>query len=576
VFLERCRAFASDSGSYALVAPQSWLFLTSFKRLRARLLQEQEWNFLSRLGSGAFETIGGAVVNVALFILTNCVPNAPHGIAATDASGKRGLLEKIAQLRAGPLMFLEQKAQLRNPEAKVIQGEFTFGQPLSSFADTYEGLHTGDYSRFGRKFWELDAVGSGWSLQQAAPDESAPYAGREHVIFWEQGDGILMQFVRERLRSDIVTMWIKGRNAWGAKGVAVSKMGDLKATIYAGEVFTHGAYVVIPKTEGTLPAIWAFCQSQEFREMARQLDQQIAIARGVLDDITFDLEHWQEVAEEAGPLPEPHSDDPTQWVFAGQPVGSSAPLQVAVSRLLGYQWPRQEPSALDRLANRDGIVCIPAVAGEQPAAEQLRALLAAAYRNEWSPARQDRLLAEVGSQGKSLEQWLRDDFFVQHCRLFHNRPFIWHVWDCRRDGFSVLLNYHNLDNKGLQRLTYTYLGWWIDVQRKARDAGEAGADGRLAAALELQKKLELILAGEPPYDIYVRWKPLHQQAIGWEPDLNDGVRLNIRPLVTAGVLRGKFNVNWNKDRGKNPDGSERINDLHFTIAEKRKAREEVR
>ena len=74
----------------------------------------------------------------------------------------------------------------------------------------------------------------------------------------------------------------------------------------------------------------------------------------------------------------------------------------------------------------------------------------------------------------------------------------------------------------------------------------------------------------------MRWKPLNEQPIGWEPDLNDGVRLNIRPFVTAGVLRSKFTINWNKDRGKNPDGSERLNDLHFTIAEKRTAREKQR
>jgi len=85
-------------------------------------------------------------------------------------------------------------------------------------------------------------------------------------------------------------------------------------------------------------------------------------------------------------------------------------------------------------------------------------------------------------------------------------------------------------------------------------------------------QLELILAGEPPYDIYVRWKPLVKQAIGWEPDLNDGVRLNIRPFVTAGVLRGKVGVKWEKDRGTNPDGSERLNDLHPTRAEKEAAR----
>jgi hypothetical protein len=103
----------------------------------------------------------------------------------------------------------------------------------------------------------------------------------------------------------------------------------------------------------------------------------------------------------------------------------------------------------------------------------------------------------------------------------------------------------------------------------------AGAENRLAAALELQHKLEAILAGEKPFDIYVRWKELHEQPIGWEPDLNDGVRLNIRPFVMAGILQAPFNIHWKKDRGKNPDGSERHNDIHLSLAEKLDARKRV-
>ena len=100
----------------------------------------------------------------------------------------------------------------------------------------------------------------------------------------------------------------------------------------------------------------------------------------------------------------------------------------------------------------------------------------------------------------------------------------------------------------------------------------AGADARLTAALELQRKLELILEGEAPFDVYVRWKSLAEQPIGWDPDLNDGVRLNIRPFVEAGVLRSSFNILWRKDRGTNLDGSERHNDVHCTLADKTNAR----
>jgi hypothetical protein len=168
---------------------------------------------------------------------------------------------------------------------------------------------------------------------------------------------------------------------------------------------------------------------------------------------------------------------------------------------------------------------------------------------------------------------LRDEFFKQHCALFGNRPFIWHIWDGQRDGFSALVSYHRLDRNTLEKLTYTYLGQdWVERQRAGVRDGVAGAESRLAAALKLQRRLEEILAGEKPFDIYVRWKELHEQPVGWEPDLNDGVRLNIRPFVEVGVLRSPLNIHWNKGRGKNPDGSERRNDLHLSLAEKLEAR----
>jgi hypothetical protein len=68
--------------------------------------------------------------------------------------------------------------------------------------------------------------------------------------------------------------------------------------------------------------------------------------------------------------------------------------------------------------------------------------------------------------------------------------------------------------------------------------------------------------------------------VGWEPDLNDGVRLNIRPFVTAGVLRRNPKIHWRKDKGKDVPrspwygrfGGERINDHHLRLEEKREAR----
>ncbi len=385
----------------------------------------------------------------------------------------------------------------------------------------------------------------------------------------------------------------RGNSVWGRPGVAISQMSSLPASRYFGDKYDSNVASVVPKRSEHLAAIWAFCSSESFYEAVRAIDRKLNVTNATFGKVPFDLAHWQKVAAEKYPhgLPKPFSIDPTQWLFNGHPNGSDNPLPVAVARLLDYRWPRLSgssfpdcpalgPDGLEPHADTNGIVCIPAVHGEQPAANRLSDLLATAYGKQLSPAKSSELLASVADSGKSLDEWLRDGFFVHHCTLFYQRPFIWHVWDGRKDGFSALINYHKLDRKLLEKLIYTYLGDWIKNQKADVAKDKAGAEARLIAAEDLEAKLKLIVEGEPPYDIFVRWKPIEQQPIGWEPDLNDGVRMNIRPFAEAGVLRKTPNIQWGKDRGKDPESApwykvfegDRINDHHLTLKEKQEAR----
>lgn len=565
VFLQRARGFTAEGGSYALVTPWNWLFLTSYKELRIKTLRDQSLVQISWLGPRAFETISGEVVKVSLVTLSNRRPEPTTRHCAIEASTPKTASGKAELLRTGPVTSVLQSAQAGNPESRIIPHELAGSALLAEYADSLQGISPADLPHYGRWFWEV-RLEAGWRFWQSTPEITADYGGREHVLWWNTD---LMNAVERG------SAFIRGREGWGKLGVSVAQMGDLPCTLYTGEVSDTNTATIIPVNTAHLPAIWAFCSSPEFARAVRQIDKKMNVTNATLVQVPFDLGLWQRVAEAAGPLPEPHSDDPTQWLFKGHPRGSEAPLQVAVARLLGYRWPQQRADSRESLAVSDGIACVTPVAGDTPVAERLRSFLAVAYGPDWSPDLQDRLLTDAGSSGKSLEEWLRDDFFAQHCRLFHNRPFIWQIWDGRKDGFSALVNYHKLDSKTLQKLIYTHLGWWIEVQSKAAQGGVTGAEPRLEAAQELKRKLELILRGESPHDVYVRWKPKHRQPIGWEPDLDDGVRLNVRPFVTAGMLRRPFNVNWNKDRGQDPGGGERLNDLHLTLEEKRQARKEA-
>lgn len=574
VFVNRCIGLCSTQGSCALVTPQNWLFLTSYSDFRERLLRDHRLHAVVQLGENAFASGQAAGAFAALVAIGNPCPYEGQQIYTIDASTPSDPMHKAEFLRCGQPLLLPQSSQLVNPDARII-----LDKPLDpdvklleEYATARVGIQTADYAMFGRVLWELPEVDDDWEFQQSTVRETKPYGGREKIIWWQHGEGVLAHRHANGLA------YVRGGAAWGKKGVVISQMRELPVTLYTGELFDNNAATIIPNDPKHLSAIWAFCSSPEYHEAVRRIDQKVNVTNATLCKVPFDLEHWQKVAEEQGPLPEPYSEDPTQWLFDGNPARTTDPLQVAVARLLGYRWPEQEDDGLDRFADDDGIVCLPSISGERSAADRLRALLEAAFGEEWSGAKMTQLLASVGYEGRTLEEWLRNGFFEQHCALFHHRPFIWHIWDGHRDGFSALVNYHKLDRALLERLIYTYLGDWITRQKHADTQGVAGANARLVAAEELQKKLKLIVEGEEPFDIFVRWKPLEEQPIGWEPDLNDGVRLNIRPFMQAAVLRSRPNIKWGKDRGKNPPGSpwgeERINDTHLKLEEKRKAREQ--
>jgi len=561
------------SRSIAAVGPSEWLFLVRYESMRRRALERRSFACIARLGVGAFTTTLRA--SPALVIAGGDRPLADQSFFGLDAEVEASLEGKAEHCRSGPLMTLKQARQLSNPDARILLSyESTSLNPLSSVALALEGVRTGDSPRFDRQFWEVPELGAVWEKLQSSVDQTIPYGGRSKIIRWESERGDLAAFAESvQHLNHAAQNWRSGKPSWGHRGVAVSLMGNLLPTLYLGDRYDMNCCAIVPNNPDDLAALWLFAASGDFAVEVRKIDQSMKLTPKTLLKVPFDVERWRRMANEAEALPPPSSTDPTQWLFEGRPEVATEPLQAGMSRLLGYRWPEQsQPDDLEGFADDDGIVCLPSVRGERPAAERLQELLARSFGGNWSASRAPELLKESGSTKKDLDSWLREEFFKSHCQMFKSRPFIWQIWDGRKDGFSALMNYHRLDRSTLEKLTYSYLGDWIERQVAGARDDVAGAEERLAAARALQQKLALILQGAPPYDIYVRWKSLAQQPIGWDPDLNDGVRVNIRPFVEAGVLRSKFNVKWEKDRGKNADGSERLNNLHFTNAQKVSAR----
>ena len=625
VFIERCEEFLIPGGTASYVCPQDWIFLDIYKKFRERFLSAQKINVIAKLGVKSFTTPMWDM-NIMLFSHQNSL-SSDDTFVGVDLSKFISAEEKEKNIDSELVVTISQSAQLKNPDGRIVFEDLGEVDSLGTYADALMGVSTGDGVRFHCAWWEIPFNSGDWEFIQGTVSNSVPYGGRTEAIFWQKEKGeiaALADSVKHLNHS--AQNWQRGRSSWNKVGVTISQMGDLPATIYTGDIYDCNCCAIIPYDPDDIAPLWLYSVSTEFSNNVRKINQALKVPPKTLLKIPFDRDKWIAEVDRKFPngMPKPFSNEMQEWVFHGHPCGSviwdeevkktskadfrtdKTVLQVSIARLLGYRWPAEldseieladeqrewveESKKLFSFADDDGIVCLPAVRGEKPADQRLEELLQAAYDDSWSTQIRNQLLETVGCKNKSLEFWLREKFFEQHCKMFGNRPFIWHIWDGLKDGFSALVNYHQLDKKNLERLIYTYLDDWIRTQSHQQSEGVDGAIERLVAAQNLKQQLEKILEGEAPYDIFVRWKSLAEQPFGWSPDLNDGVRLNIRPFMTAGVLRHnkkpKLNIHWNKDRGKDVesapwynlgleyDGKEgdRINDHHLLLAEKQNAK----
>jgi len=594
--LQRMRMLARRGGTVAAVTPQNWLFLNSYKKLREELLKQSSLNLIAIIGERGFDSSAAAGAFTALIIMTEETPNKKSHFSGLDADNGQDPLEKSIILHRGEAKLLDQASQMKHPDQRIsitpASSEILLLKKCSSFL----GLGTGDFPKYVRNFWEFQDISERWNFFQSTVDQPIMFGGREYLVAWDNAqDRVRGLSLGERIQ--IHNQDQSGQQAWGKMGVAVGVMRALKPTIYTGEKYEKMLAALIPKDVADLPALWAFCSSPNFCEYVRKIDRNIIVANGTLVKIPFDLDHWQRVAAEEYPagLPEPYSADPTQWLFHGHPKSALAgtEIHVALARLAGYRWPAETDASM-RLsteaririaeaatlppADADGLLPLIPLLGERALADRLRAYCIATWGPEWQPGTEAALIAAACDFANdrrptslTFDAWLRTHAARQHAKLFHDRPFLWWITDGRADGFCAIAHYQRLTKDKLERLAFHMLGDHLT---------RLGDDPRAEAGRILQRKLGNLIEGEPPFDIFVRWKPLHAQPLGWEPDLDDGVRLNIRPFIEAGVLGHVPNVKYTVDRGKDVPsapwygvfGGERRNDHHTTLAEKRAAR----
>jgi len=212
--------------------------------------------------------------------------------------------------------------------------------------------------------------------------------------------------------------------------------------------------------------------------------------------------------------------------------------------------------------DEDGIVPFASVAGEPSLEERVIRELEMLFPQREAGQVEIEINNELkrGAKGyrrsSTIAEWLENAFFDYHCALYKNRPIIWHVASTqgtKRFAFGALVHYHRFDRNRMGKLRGQYLRDAIEsFRREAALADRAGRSeerlewqSRLEEAQDLDRRLQWVQegrhdgpeGGERDFRILTPWKSPAERPKGWDPDLDDGVKVNIEPMQKAAVLR---------------------------------------
>jgi hypothetical protein len=189
MFIERNLELAMPQGLVAMITMQSWMFLSSYGKLRGKMLNRQTILSMAHLGARAFDTIGGEIVSTTAFVIVRAKHPDYKGsyIRLIDANSEA---RKEACLRDNiPAEDNPQPADFYHSSAvdfKKIPGApiaywvsnsfrdiFVYSKPISEVATARQGLVTAANEVFVRLWFEVSSNRIGFAYKDRLSAQAA-------------------------------------------------------------------------------------------------------------------------------------------------------------------------------------------------------------------------------------------------------------------------------------------------------------------------------------------------------------------------------------------------------------------
>ena len=248
IFMEKCHELTKKDAYQAMITMHSWMFLSSFEKLRIKLLKDNIIINMAHLGARAFEDIGGEVVQTTAFVLED------SNISDYKSNFKR-LLEynsqsnkEIEYLNNKNIYVSSYKDFSRVPGSPVVYwlnnamlSIYDNSEILGNKYRTITGSSTGENAKFLRLWYEVSLTKIGFNLSATyngfgykwIPCNKGGsfrrwYGNQEYLINWDNDGEELKSFATMKNNGKHWSRFLKSLDCFYREGITWSKITSSK------------------------------------------------------------------------------------------------------------------------------------------------------------------------------------------------------------------------------------------------------------------------------------------------------------------------------------------------------------
>lgn len=199
-FIERCNLFSSEDGFVGMISQDTFMFLSSFSKLRENVLSSGRMNSNLHLGTKAFPEIQGEKVRTSAYTIRKGVTGGEsYFYRLVNSNSKREDFERILDNSNSDQKFQVNEDKFnRIPKSPLIYwlgddllGIVSSAQKFNDYFYVREGIHTSDNEKFLRFWWELEQNKPNWKPYSKGGEDSF-YLTTKESLNWKD-DGKLLK-----------------------------------------------------------------------------------------------------------------------------------------------------------------------------------------------------------------------------------------------------------------------------------------------------------------------------------------------------------------------------------------------